>query len=249
MVGTPGRQGAGDVGGRVDTEAGNPNKALDERRGRCGAGFKLKDVNEKLFRLVSQILHSMEKLQLIIRLLSILEFLQILFFVISKHLPNMWNANVFTYLQTITDYVNLDRVLMEGTSSAINSLILTIFSVHCTGVVLFVLMVWFTPVHGILPEVLNFFIKVFTLYLFALRAVLVVPSAQVAYVGFVCDPSSVYTSGRLNSSRLGLFGFRPQSHQSTTFNFHFDTVGTADYWHGSLHDRFEPAQFLAISFI
>lgn len=204
MVGTPGRQGADDNGGRVETEAGIQNKGVDIIKGASITSFKLKDINEKLFRLVSQLLHSMEKLQLIIRLLSILEFLQILFFVISKHLPNIWNANVFTYLQTITDFVNLDRVLMEGTSSAINSLILTIFSVHCTGVVVFVLMVWFTPVHGNLPDFLNFFIKVFTLYLFALRAVLVVPSAQVAFVGFICDADSVYTSGRNSLYRLGL---------------------------------------------
>lgn len=201
MIGGAGKQAAGDASTRVDTETGNPNQnrgTPDVQKGLLGSGFELKDINEKLYRLVSQILHSMEKLQLILRLLSILEFLQILFFVISKQFPNMWNANVFTYLQTVTDFVNLDRVLLEGTESAINSMVFTISGVHMSGVFIFISMVWFTPVQGAIPEVLNFFVKFFTLYLFALRSVLIVPSAQVAYVGYLCDPNSPYTSGRTN---------------------------------------------------
>ena len=148
---------------------------------------------ERLMKTVTEIMDTARTYQIVLRTLLFVEFLQVLYFSISGFLDNIWDMNVFSYLVTLTGYLNFEQAAKTGNSQTMDSFLGICLAIN-GGAVLFLILLptVFISTQKPVTGIASLVVKACTLYMIAFNSLLIIPFAQVSYLGMQCNPSSVY---------------------------------------------------------
>lgn len=154
---------------------------------------------EKTLKAVTEIMQTSRLYQIVFRVFLVVEFLQVIYFSIGFHLNNMWNLSVFSYLVTLTSYLNFEQFIVNTNSQGFDSLLGLCLGLNGGAVLSLVMLpaVFVSkdkPVSGIG----SLLVKMISLYMMAFNTFLIIPFMQLSYFGMQCDSSMDYYKGSLS---------------------------------------------------
>jgi hypothetical protein len=143
--------------------------------------------NDKLYLLVNEMLYNISLYQVTYKLLVLLEFIQLVHFSISPELDNIWNLQIFQYVQLVSSFLNFD--LLSANQSAIQILVIVCFSLVCTVWFIIAILMLMLKKGQEIRSVVKALIQGISIFFTLFSRLLIIPFVQIAYKGVNCNPN------------------------------------------------------------
>lgn len=148
---------------------------------------------ERILKSVTEIMQATRAYQIVFRLFLVVEFLQILYFSIGSHLKNMWDMTIFSYLVTLTSYLNFEQMAVNSSSQGFDSLLGVCLALNGGIIICLILLpTAFVSKDKQISAIGSLLSKMVALYMMVFTTILVIPLSQLSFIGMRCNRSSQY---------------------------------------------------------
>ncbi len=143
---------------------------------------------DRMYWSAAEVTEIIRSYQIVVRLLLVLEFIQVLYFVISVNLQKTWNLNLFEYASFLTSILQLGTVIEGGKPHIQIGLLYAFFGINVFAVTLSILLpTVFTNSKRTNSSVMAFFSKIIAFYVMFFHTILVIPFMQMSYISLMCS--------------------------------------------------------------